>query len=79
MSVLPDLQITVSDLLERVASPEDRNNHIDIADLLIREMLNPVTGEPSLEEIVSRLSEETRKLIKDLDLVAIGASRIDYD
>ena len=28
---MPELQITVSDLLERVATPEDRKNHIDIA------------------------------------------------
>ena len=70
---MPELQITVSDLLERVATPEDRKNHIDIADLLIREMLNPVPREPSLEEIVSGLPEEAKWLIEDLGLVAIRA------
>ena len=33
------LDITVSDLLERNATPEDRQAHIDIADLLIRQRL----------------------------------------
>ena len=55
---MPELQITVSDLLEHVATPEDRKNHIDIADLLIREMLNPVPREPSLEEILAGLPDE---------------------
>lgn len=59
---MPELQITVSDLLERVATQEDRKNHIDIADLLIREMLNPVPREPSLGEIVAGLPEEAKKL-----------------
>ena len=54
-------QITVSDLLERVATPEDRENHIDIADLLIREMLNPVPKEPSLEEILAGLPDEAKR------------------
>ena len=53
-----ELQITVSDLLERFASKEDCENHIDIAALLIFEMLNSVTREPSLEEIVAGLPEE---------------------
>lgn len=34
-----DINITVSDLLERNATPEDRQAHIDIADLLIRQRL----------------------------------------
>ena len=70
---MPELQITVSDLLERVATPEDRENHIDIADLLIREMLDPTPREPSLEEIVAGLPEEAKKLIEDLGLVAVSA------
>lgn len=56
---MPELQITVSDLLERVASKEDRENHIDIADLLIREMMNPVPREPSLKEIVAGLRKRS--------------------
>ena len=66
-----ELQITVSDLLERVASKEDRENHIDIAALLIREMLNPVPKEPSLEEIVAMLPEEVKRLIEELAAVSV--------
>ena len=68
---MPELQITVSDLLERVASKEDRENHIDIAALLIREMLNPVPKEPSLEEIVAMLPEEVKRLIEELAAVSV--------
>ena len=74
---MPELQITVSDLLERVAALEDRNNHIYIADLLIREMLNPVPREPSLEEIVAGLPEEAKRLIEELGMVAIYAENVD--
>ena len=68
---MPELQITVSDLLERVASKEDRENHIDIAALLIREMLNSVHKELSLEEIVAVLPEEVKRLIEELAAVSV--------
>lgn len=73
---MPELQITVSDLLERVASKEDRENHIDIADLLIREMLNPVPREPSLEEIVAGLPEVVKRLIEELELATISVEKL---
>lgn len=73
---MPELQITVSDLLERVASKEDRENHIDIAALLIREMLNSVHKEPSLKEIVAGLPEEVRRLIEELELAAISVEKL---
>lgn len=73
---MPELQITVSDLLERVASKEDRENHIDIADLLIREMMNPVPRELSLKEIVAGLPEEVRMLIEELELATISAEKL---
>ena len=66
-----ELQITVSDLLERVASKEDRENHIDIAALLIREMLKPLPKEPTLEEIVAVLPEEVKRLIEELAAVSV--------
>lgn len=68
----PNSKITVSDLLERVATPEDRKNHIDIADLLVREMLNLVPREPSQEEILAGLPDEAKRLIEELRLVAIA-------
>ena len=73
---MPELQITISELLERVAPKEDRENHIDIADLLIREMMNPVPREPSLEEIVAGLPEEVRRLIEALELATISAEKL---
>ena len=73
---MPELQITVSDLLERVASKEDRENHIDIAALLIREMLNSVHKELLLKEIVAGLPEEVRMLIEELELATISAEKL---
>ena len=73
---MPELQITVSDLPERVASKEDRENHIDIAALLIREMLNSVHKEPSLKEIVAGLPEEVRRLIEELELAAVSVENL---
>ena len=73
---MPELQITVSDLLERVASKEDRENHIDIAALLMREMLNSVHKELSLKEIVAGLPEEVRMLIEELELATISAEKL---
>lgn len=75
-SEMPELQITVSDLLERVATPKDRKNHIDIADLLIHEMLLPMPRKHSLEVIVSELPEKVKKLIEELRLVAISAEKL---
>ena len=76
---MPELQITVSDLLERVASKEDRENHIDIAALLIREMLNSVHKELSLKEIVAGLPEEvvTRaaQILKNLEANDLDVNR----
>ena len=37
LSRVPELDITVSDILEVNATAEDRDNHVDIADLLIRQ------------------------------------------
>lgn len=37
LSQIKDLDITVSDILEKSATEGDRINHVDIADLLIRQ------------------------------------------
>ena len=37
LSQIKELDITVSDILENSATAEDRENHVDIADLLIRQ------------------------------------------
>ena len=37
-----ELDIKVSEILEKSATAEDRNNHVDIADLLIRQYRNNI-------------------------------------
>lgn len=71
----PYLNIVVSDLLERNATPEDRDAHIDIADLLIKWRQNPVKttkNNPVFESIKQYFSPEFHSelisLIEDLDL-----------
>lgn len=73
----PDLKISVSNLLQSNATPEDIENHIDIADWLIRWKLHPETFETqklniTFEKIKAFISEEYQDevlaLIEDLDL-----------
>lgn len=67
----PELTITVSDLLERVATAEDRHNHIDVADLLIREAGNN-RQRLSFNQIIKALPEEARFLIEELGLEVVS-------
>ena len=73
----PDLKISVSNLLQSNATPEDIENHIDIADWLIRWKLHPETFETqkvniTFEKVKAFISEEYQDevlaLIEDLDL-----------
>lgn len=77
-SSLPDLNISVSNLLQSNATPEDMENHIDIADWLIRWKLRPETFENekrniTFEKVKAFVSEEYQDevlaLIEDLDLI----------
>lgn len=74
----PDLNITVSNLLQSNATAEDIENHIDIADWLIRWKLQPETfvtekRNITFEQVKPFISEEYQDevlaLIEDLDLI----------
>ena len=74
----PDLNISISNLLQCNATPEDMENHIDIADWLIRWKLQPETFETekrniTFEKVKPFISEEYQDevlaLIEDLDLI----------
>jgi hypothetical protein len=74
----PDLNISVSNLLQSNATPEDMENHIDIADWLIRWKLQPETFDKekrniTFEKVKPFISEEYQEevlaLIEDLDLI----------
>ena len=84
----PHLGIIVSDLLERNATQEDRDAHIDIADLLIRWVhsysssqavcsINPVFQEIQ-KYISSEYYQEVLALIEDFDLEVVGVKKIPF-
>lgn len=73
----PDLKISVSNLLQSNATAEDLENHIDIADWLIRWKMQPEIFETekrniTFEKVKAFVSEEYQDevlaLIEDLDL-----------
>ena len=59
------LDVTVSPLLQQVASPEDYAAHIDIADWLIRE-----------KSVMPGSKGAVKGLIDDLDLEFFGAEKV---
>ena len=74
----PDLNISVSNLLQGNATVEDFENHIDIADWLIRWKLHPeefvtekrnITFEKVKPFVSEEYQEEVLALIEDLDLI----------
>ena len=84
----PDLGITVSPILQQNATAEDLENHIDIADWLIRYKTEPA-GEPVKKHCVAFLKAarhispeyhgELEALIEDLDLEFWGVERIENE
>ena len=92
LSQLRELDIMISDILEKSATAEDRNNHVDIADLLIRQYrkehisITPVGEERGpinnpvflkMKEFVKLDNEnELAFLIDDLGLEMVGYKRI---
>ena len=92
MSQIKDLDITVSDILEKSATEEDRINHVDIADLLIRQQRKEYIPIISVEERrdpmknptflkVKELgnisnAEELALLIEEMELEMVGVKRI---
>ena len=92
LSQVKELDIMVSDILEKSATAEDRDNHVDIADLLIRqyrkEHISITTVEErrdpikhptflKMKELVNLSNtEELALLIDDLGLEMVGYKRI---
>lgn len=92
LSQINGLEISVSDILEKSATDEDRNNHVDIADLLIRQHrkvyipINPVEEQRDpmkhptflkMQELVKfKNEEEVALLIDDLGLEMVGCKRV---
>ncbi len=92
LSQVSGLDITVSDVLEKNATAEDRDNHVDIADLLIRQYrkehisITPVEEErdPMKNPAFLKMKEyvnisnakEIALLIEDLGLEMVGYQKI---
>ena len=82
LSAMAGLDVTVSDYLERVATPEDRENHVDIADLLIRDNKEPARDSQSqtflaIREFISpEYHDELKQLIDELDLELVGVTQL---
>ena len=82
----PELGITVSPILNQNATTEDLENHIDIADWLIRYTTEPA-GEPVTKHSVAFLRaarfldpamhDEIEALIDDLGLEFFGAEKVE--
>ena len=91
LSQIKDLDITVSDILEKSATEEDRINHVDIADLLIRQHrkeyipIIPVEEQrdPMKNPIFLKMKElgnignekEVARLIEEMELEMVGVKR----
>ena len=92
LTQLKDLDITVSDVLEKSATDEDRINHVDIADLLIRQHrkehipITPVEEQrdpmknPTFLKVkeMGNISnaEELALFIDEMELEMVGVKRI---
>lgn len=92
LSQLRELDIMVSDVLEKSATDEDRDNHVDIADLLIRQYqkehiaITPVeeNRDPMKNPTFLKMKEyaelgnmeEIALLIEDLDLEMVGYRKL---
>lgn len=84
LTELPGLHITVSPILQHNVTPEDREAHIDIADWLIRYLLNPPAHGirtpctaflKAARYISPEYHEEVEALIEDLGLEFMGAEK----
>ena len=81
LSTLPQLDIKVSDLLQRYATPEDHAAHIDIADWLIRwqRSADPATDTTfaAIAQYISpEVHEEMKAMIHELGLEFLGVEQI---
>ena len=79
LSTLPHLNIKISDYLIKNATEEDIENHIDIADLLLREKSiarSTQTTMPILQYFSEEHHTEIQKLIEELELTAVSINRL---
>ena len=77
---LPFLNVIVSDYLIKNATPQDIENHIDIADLLLREKaenLQIQQKHPILKYFSEEWHEEVTKLIEDFELIPVSIKRLE--
>lgn len=88
LTELPGLHITVSPILQHNATPEDREAHIDIADWLIRYLVNPPAHDirthcsaflKATRYISPEHHEEVEALIEDLGLEFMGAEKMEQE
>ncbi len=85
LSRIPGLSIKVSDYLDRNATPEDREAHIDIADLLLRHNATATkqASEPQKSEttilkyFAPEHREQVQQLIDELDLMPVSVTKND--
>ena len=81
------LQGIVSDIIERNATPEQKADHIDIADWIISQipegkLMSTANHLVEAEKILQQMIEKNpvlQKLIDELDLVLVDASHIASD
>ena len=88
LAQFPDLHVTVSPILQRNATAEDIEAHIDIADWFIREKLRP-DGESikqhsrefllAAQYLDSEKADEVEALIEDLGLMFMGAEKVEEE
>ena len=80
----PELGIKVADLLQKHGTEQDRIDHIDIADWLIRWHRTPnpraeATFAAVAQYFSPEIHEEIRALIHDLDLEFVGVEKIEEE
>ena len=82
----PELAVTISPVLQQNATKEDREAHIDIADWLIRYLFDAAPEDAwkrnaeflkAVQFIAPENQEQVGRLIQDLDLVFLGAEKIE--
>ena len=82
LSTSGSLNIRISGYLEKNATPEDREAHIDIADLLLRQNKRPARKEPEkpsnsiLRYFAPEHRAEVQALIDELESVPVSISKI---
>lgn len=84
LSTSGSLNIRISDYLEKNATPEDREAHIDIADLLLRQNSQTQRSETAhqkpensiLKYFAPEHREQVQLLIDELDLVPVSITKI---